>query len=412
MTSAWDDAPIVGAWAPTNEKDYEAGACGQRCPHSECLGTAADWLGDGSYLVPWECAHGSWLMAADKPAGWTAGPSASHAIALEWDSAATAATCVRWLEHRGCFSFGDISFLEDMRYYAAETPEQRAGRKEAEALREAADVEAVIGVKVARKEEKWTNKGSMKFRVPRPCRYASLFEKRLCAGCSAPVPEGQTSCSAIVVKVEEQERRRDGRMAGTGKMVSRLAKAGDVGARPCGETLAGCWNHEQHHTCIYVHPDEPQWAAACAGTLRVKEDNRLVFCMAGEERSAASASLAASRDFTGRFNALMAAPHHGGHKHGQQQSAPLSAKWGQQQRGMISRAAPPPVPAPSKKPWTMLADGSIQYQAGAWAAAGGGGGSAAAGGGSKQADRAWARAQGSTDGYGKPASQEQRGWYH
>ena len=90
--------------------------------------------------------------------------------------------------------------------------------------------------------------------------------------------------------VEEQEKRRDGRMAGTGKMVARLAEPGASGVRICGEKLAGCWNHDQHRTCIYVHPDEPQWAAACAGTLRVKEDNRLIFCMAGEERAVAAAA--------------------------------------------------------------------------------------------------------------------------
>jgi len=414
MTSAWDDAPIVGAWAPTSEKDYDAGACRQGCPHTMCLSDGGDLLGDGSYLCAWECSHGSWLMAAPKPVDWSPG-GAGRAIVLEWDGAATAAACVGWLEHRGSLSFGDLTFLEDMRYYATETPAARAARKEAEALRDAADEARVIDSKVARKEEKWTNKGAMKFRVPRPCRYASLFEKRICAGCNTPVPEGQSTCSATVVKVEEQERRHDGRMAGTGKMVSRLAKAGDIGARTCGELLAGCWNHEQHHTCIYVHPDEPQWAAACAGTLRVKADNRLVFCMAGEEGGAA-AGVAASRDFTSRFAALAGGGQKqgsGGGGNGAGQHA-LNAKWGQHQRAMVSRAAPPPAPAPSKKPWTMLADGSIQYQTGAWAAAGGGGAAAAGGGGGSQRanDRAWARAQGSADGYGKPAIQEQRGWYH
>jgi predicted nucleic acid-binding Zn ribbon protein len=130
----------------------------------------------------------------------------------------------------------------------------------------------------------------MKFRVPRPCRYASLFEQRICASCSTKLPAGQSICSASIIMVEEQEKRRDGRMAGTGKMVARLARPGDAGVRSCGEKLAGCWNHDQHRTCIYVHPDEPQWASACAGTLRVKEDNRLVFCMAGEERAAQPAN--------------------------------------------------------------------------------------------------------------------------
>jgi hypothetical protein len=321
MTSIWDDAAIrVAPWGPLTLEDYEAGACRQGCRHEECLGNGGEWLANGGYYVPWDCPHGSWLMEAKAPTDWTT-YGEGYSVRVEWDAKETAAACVRWLEHRGEASFGDIVFLEDMRYYAAETPEQRASRKEALALRDAADEAKVIGCKVAAKEEKWTSKGAMKFRVPRPCRYATLFEKRICAGCSAQLPPGQNTCSAIVVRVEEQERRHDGRMAGTGKMVSRLAKPGDLGARPCGEILAGCWNHEQHRTCIYVHPDEPQWSAACAGTLRVKADNRLVFCMAGEEGGAAGpgpggAGGAASRDFCNRFQALMGG---GGQRGGQRQ---------------------------------------------------------------------------------------------
>jgi hypothetical protein len=314
MSSAWDDAIAVGAWAPKSIDEYEKGACGKGCPHNLCLGNGGNLLGDGSYQVPWECGHGSWLMPDAAPAGWSASAEASHAVVLEWDSAESAASCVRWLEHRGCFSFGDITFLEDMRYYATETPLARAARKEAEALRDAADEARVIGNKVARKEEKWTNKGSMKFRVPRPCRYASLFQQRVCANCSAKLPAGSNTCSANIVMVEEQEKRHDGRMAGTGKMVARLASSGAAGSRTCGQVLAGCWNHEQHHTCIYVHPDEPQWAAACAGTLDVRADNRLVFCMAADPASQrlAGQRVAAPRDFTSRFEALSSAPRRGG----------------------------------------------------------------------------------------------------
>ena len=303
--------------------EFENGACGKGCTHMESLRGGADHLGDGSYTVPWECAHGSWLMPQTAPAGWTAAANASHTMELEWDSAATAATCVAWLEHRGCISFGDITFLEDMRYYAQEKPEVRAARKEAEALRDAADGAKVICSKVARKEEKWTNHGAMKFRVPRPCKYASLFEQRICANCSSHLPAGQDTCYAQIIMVEEQEKRRDGRMAGTGKMVARLAGARDTGVRLCGEKLAGCWNHEQHHTCIYVHPDEPQWAAACAGTLRVKADNRLVFCMAGEEGLSQPQQQSAAQS---RFTALAGGQQRSGAQQGQRGGAQKSAR--------------------------------------------------------------------------------------
>jgi predicted nucleic acid-binding Zn ribbon protein len=321
MSSAWDNAVAVGAWAPKSLEEYESGPCGKGCRHEESLGNGGDWLGDGSYVVPWECPHGSFLMAQQAPAGWTAAGQ-SHAVVLEWDSAENAAACFRWLEHRGCLSFGDITFLEDMRYYSTETPEIRAQRKKAEALRDAADEAKVICSKVARKEEKWTNKGSMKFRVPRPCRYASLFEQRICANCSAKLPAGSNTCSAQIIMVEEQERRRDGRMAGTGKMVARLAKPSDSGVRTCGEKLAGCWNHDQHRSCIYVHPDEPQWAAACAGTLDVRADNRLIFCMATDPSSQRLAGQVVQRGQPNRWAALG-----GGAPQQQRGSAQHSGRW-------------------------------------------------------------------------------------
>lgn len=307
--SSWNESVAVGLWAPSDEIEYERGACGHGC--SGLGSDGADHLGAGGYTVPWQCAHGSWLMAAKAPAGWLPAGD-SRALELEWDSAQTATTCVRWLQHRGCFSFGDITFLEDMRYYATEKPEVRAARKQAEALRDAADTTRVIGTKVARKEEKWTNAGAMKFRVPRPCRYASLFQQRICANCSTKLPAGTDTCSASIVLVEEQEKRRDGRMAGTGKMVARLAGAGDTGVRICGEKLAGCWNHDQHRTCIYVHPNEPQWAHACAGTLDVRADDRLVFCLATDPASSASSRMAGAQP--NRFAPLAGGAQHHGHQ--------------------------------------------------------------------------------------------------
>jgi len=301
MSSVWDDAIVVATWNPKNEFEYDAGACRKGCPHTLSMGNGGDLLGDGSFTVPWDCQHGSWLMPTEAPAGWAAGASVSHASKLDWEESGLAAACVAWLApQRDSLSFGDLVFLEDMEFYAAETPQERAARKEAMALRDAQDAGRVIASKVARKEEKW--RGGQEFRVPRPCKYASLFAKRICANCSAHVPEGQSSCSASIVMVEEQERRHNGRTAGTGKMVARLAKPGDTGVRTCGEKLAGCWLHDQHRSCIYVHPDEPQWDAACAGTLRVKTDNRLIFCMAGEE---------VSRDFR-RFDALASGKKVGG----------------------------------------------------------------------------------------------------
>jgi predicted nucleic acid-binding Zn ribbon protein len=297
--------------------EYENGACGKSCSQMS-LGEGGDLLGDGSYVVPWECQHGSWLLQTEAPAGWVSGGESRSIPAVEWDDPALAASCVAWLKDCKDLSWGEMIFLADMQRYAAETPSQRADRNQAIALRDAADNQASIVSRVALKEKKWTDHGAMKFRVPRPCRYAMLFKQRTCAHCASSVPVGQSHCSGKVVMVEEMERRRDGRMAFTGKMITRQARAGDTGVRVCGEALVGCWNHEQHRTCIYVHPDEPQWTAACSGTLRVKNDNRLIFCMAGEEGPPLATG---QQQQPNRFSALAggSAQQRGGQQRGGQQ---------------------------------------------------------------------------------------------
>ena len=116
----------------------------------------------------------------------------------------------------------------EMEMLKNETPAQRDARLQAEAAADVKSHNGLVKHSMDRKNAKW----GMKFRVPKPCKYASLFAQRICAkpGCEKHVPEGQTKCS-------------------------------------CGEILAGCWNHEKTHTCIYVHPDEPQWEDACSGAL-------------------------------------------------------------------------------------------------------------------------------------------------
>ena len=129
-------------------------------------------------------------------------------------------------------SWGDEMADAHMEMLRNETPSQRTTRLQAEAAADVKSHNGLVKYSVKRKEEKWCKGGEMKFRVPKPCKYASLFAQRICAGptCGKKVPEGQTKCS-------------------------------------CGEALAGCWNHAEKHSCIYVHPDEPQWEDACYGAL-------------------------------------------------------------------------------------------------------------------------------------------------
>ena len=247
-------------WRPSSVGEIEAGPCKGGCSPTECLKEGAYGIvsGDEGYYCPWECSHGTWLMPS-------AGSCCQRRTPTE-DTAALIACAENLmllnLRGRVDLTFGEIAYQEDLEYYAAEGPERRAARLEAMEAYAVKEVHGQMLCRVKRKEEKWA-------RAPRicaPCRYASLLMQRTCASCMAKVPLGQTACSSLVVREEEQQRRHDGRLVGTGKMVVRVAKEGDLGVKPCGEVLAGCWNH-QHGTCIYVHPEERQWADALAGRM-------------------------------------------------------------------------------------------------------------------------------------------------
>lgn len=134
---------------------------------------------------------------------------------------------------RGGSRWGDEIMKALEQAIANETPEERAARVAKEAAADEKSYNGIVTYSTKKKADKWcTKSGQMKFRVARPCKYASLFEQRICASekCGKKVPEGKTKCS-------------------------------------CGEILAGCWSHEKTQSCIYVHPDEEQWEAACNGTL-------------------------------------------------------------------------------------------------------------------------------------------------
>jgi len=193
--------------------------------------------------------------------------------------------------------WGRITVDEDLEREEAETPEERAAREEAEAAKRQAEG-------VQKKAARWTSDGeAMKFRVPKPCRYASFFSKRLCVECDkegvrSVIPEGDDVCRAVI---PAQIRKNN------------IGDLYTTEARYCGAPLSGCHNHETG-TCIYVHPDEPQWADACCGRLDTRFDNRLVFCLATDP-----AAMRNHRDAApahggrgGPGHGGRGAPHHGG----------------------------------------------------------------------------------------------------
>ena len=136
--------------------------------------------------------------------------------------------------------WGNQMFDAEVQMLKNETPAERLRRFAKEDAQDLARYNGIVKFSLKKKEEKWTANGKMKFRVPTPCKYASLFAQRICAGsmgkeCGKKVPEGQTKCS-------------------------------------CGQALAGCWSHEEKRSCIYVHPEEKQgeidlWPAAMSGDL-------------------------------------------------------------------------------------------------------------------------------------------------
>jgi len=221
------------SWDPATGEEWDNGPCG-KCHPQGCLDEF------NGYTV-WQCRHGDWFVAQeeDMPAGAhhfsdCPGHCAEHplmneeAVALSRRMRASGPSCTTW---------GDIMWEEEQAFLAAETPAQKAARLEAQAEHERKGKQEIVKYLVHRKEEKWTKGGEMKFRVPRPCKYATLYAARTCSDCGAQVPEGATVCKAM------------------------------KGHRVCDQEFAGCWNHEQTQTCIYVHPDEPQWADACSGAL-------------------------------------------------------------------------------------------------------------------------------------------------
>jgi len=113
--------------------------------------------------------------------------------------------------------WGDIILAWEDAEIAKKTPEQKAARAAARIAQDHKMVEGVIDYSVAKKAERWTDKsGEMKFRVPRPCRYETLFLE--------------------------------------------------------GKEARGCWMHEKGEPCIYVHPNQPQWADAMANRLCYDRD--------------------------------------------------------------------------------------------------------------------------------------------
>jgi hypothetical protein len=266
------------SWNPQSDKEWDNGPCG-KCHPQGCL---EEYNG---YTV-WQCCHGSWFLeresrqiCVNEPHDHTECPGNCHQHPLLEGAYLEMVLRMR-AAGPSCTTWGDIMWEEEQAKLAAETPAERKSRLEAEAEHERKGKQEIVKYLVHRKEEKWTKGGEMKFRVPRPCKYATLFAQRTCANCSAHVPVGQTHCQAM-----------------KGHLV-------------CGQELAGCWNHEQTRTCIYVHPDEAQWADACSGVL-CYDRQAACFHLRGAEPAQANRFTVAARQDGFRPQSREGAQRHG-----------------------------------------------------------------------------------------------------
>jgi hypothetical protein len=217
-------------------------------------------------FIVWNCCHGYWIMPRDRE---------MINVQEKHDGKSCLGSCekhplvnsyvlqTRALEDQG-YSWGDIAEMDLAAVRASETAEQTARRLQADADAEAATNAGIVRYSVNKKADKWMKGGQMKFRVPRCCKYQTLFLARTCAGCGSQVPEGQTKCQA------------------------------KKGFTVCGEELNGCWAHEKNQSCIYVHDDEPQWADAMSGMLCYDRE-RQCFHLRGQEMP----KVEQSRNFSG-----------------------------------------------------------------------------------------------------------------
>ena len=166
----------------------------------------------GGRLV-WECSCGNWVVPESgdsHSAHQCTGNCSEHPMLY-------GQTLALHLAAQNGTLWGDLILSWEDAEIAQETPEQKAARAAARVALDNKMVEGVITYSVAKKAERWTDKsGEMKFRVPRCCRYETLFLE--------------------------------------------------------GKEARGCWMHEKGEPCIYVHPNQPQWADAMANRLCYDRD--------------------------------------------------------------------------------------------------------------------------------------------
>ena len=195
-------------WKRSADFNLDNGPSGCHC-HAD----PAYALGELGDRLVWECSCSNWVVPEpgdSHSAHQCTGNCSEHTMLY-------GQTLALHLAAQNGTLWGDLILAWEDAEIAKETPEQKAARAAARVAQDHEMVEGVITYSVSKKTERWTDKsGEMKFRVPRCCRYETLFLE--------------------------------------------------------GKEARGCWMHEKGEPCIYVHPDQPQWADAMANRLCYDRD--------------------------------------------------------------------------------------------------------------------------------------------
>jgi len=239
----------------------------------------------------WTCSHGGWVLPRTRLLASCCDHTAEQCPGLCKQHPLTSSEflCLR-NEMDSAIGWGTAICAEWEAAIASETPAQRAVRLAADLAHDVATQGRIEQFSVKKKCEKWTDGGKMKFRVPRCCKYASLFEQHRCAKCECTVPAGQDTC------------------------------CGQNGQRHLPEKLAGCWSHESTRSCIYIHPDEPQWQAACDGSLCYDRQVQQFYLKGDAAPSAPAAVIVGGRNLSALLEKPSAARRTGGRQEPVQQA--------------------------------------------------------------------------------------------
>lgn len=275
----------IKPWIITSDRDLEAGPCGHGCSAMSMHGEHEVL---GRQMTLWDCPHGKWrpldFVDASLPhdSDFCPGNCQFHPLmngaVLELAKAMLLGV-----------SWGDIMQEELDARRAAETPAEREARLAQEATERVRFAKSLVDFNTKRKAAKWCKDGARKFRVARPCKYAQLFLENKCAKCNGPCPD-EVCPSAACKEVKASCWAHDVFMCCRGCPPPADDEEVDMrnGCPRCGGATDSC--------CIYVHPDEPQWADAVAGRLLFDRDAQSFYLRGQPKPAPVNRFVAAARE--------------------------------------------------------------------------------------------------------------------